>query len=107
MANCTPIYIAWWTNNSGINDEVILRASTDGCETTGDEINLNNSSNAEPHDAQIDIFADNDNGVIVKFLEGNATSNQPILRINTDSGKTFGPIIKLSENETMDSTTGS
>jgi len=31
----------------------------------------------------------------------NATSNEPVARISTDSGKTFGPLLKLSDNGTI------
>jgi hypothetical protein len=31
----------------------------------------------------------------------NATSNEPVARISTDSGKTFGPILKLGANGTI------
>src|SRR6476660_2603368 len=91
------IYIVWWTNKSG-NDEVMFRASTDGGKTFGDKINLSNSPKAESQDAQIDASGDR---VFVTWWERNATSNQPVLKISTDNGKTFGPILKLSANGTI------
>jgi hypothetical protein len=33
----------------------------------------------------------------------NARSNEPLLRTSTDKGATFGPIMKLSANETIGS----
>jgi hypothetical protein len=96
------VYIAWWTNKTG-NDEVMFRASTDGGKTFGDKINLSNSTKAESQDAQIDASGDR---VFVTWWERNATSNQPVLKISTDNGKTFGPILNLSTNGTIGSSGG-
>jgi hypothetical protein len=95
------IYIAWWDNKTGNNDEVMFKSSTDGGKTFGDKINLSNTTKSESQDAQIDTFGDNDNNVIVTWWERNATSNEPVARISTDSGKTFGQIMKLSTNGTI------
>jgi hypothetical protein len=86
------LYIAWWSNKTG-NDEVMFKASTDGGNTIGEKINLSNSSNSESQDAQI---AASDNNVYVSWWERNATSNEPVLRVSNDSGKTFGEKIMLS-----------
>lgn len=91
------IYIAWWTNKTG-NDEVMFRASTDNGATFGDKINLSNSTKSESQDAQIAASGDR---VFVTWWERNQTSNEPVLRIGTDNGKTFGPILKLSTNGTI------
>jgi hypothetical protein len=89
------IYIAWWTNKTG-NDEVMFRASTDGGKTFGDKINLSNSTNADSRDAQLDTSGDR---VFVTWWErANATSNEPVLKISNDNGKTFGEKIILSAN---------
>jgi hypothetical protein len=96
------IYIAWWTNKSG-NDEVLFRASTDGGQTFGNKINLSNSTKSESQDAQIDSSGDR---VFVTWWERNATSNQPVLRISNDNGKTFGEIFTLSANRTIGSSGG-
>jgi hypothetical protein len=90
------IFVVWWTNKTGNNnDEVFFRASTDNGQTFSDKINLSNSTNAESKDAQIDSSG---NRVFVTWWERNATSNEPVIRYSTDSGKTFGPILKLSNN---------
>jgi hypothetical protein len=96
------IYIAWWANKTG-NDEVMFRASTDGGKTFGDKINLSNSTKSESQDARIDASGDR---VFVTWWERNATSNEPLLRTSTDKGATFGPITKLSANETIGSSGG-
>jgi hypothetical protein len=96
------VYIAWWTNKTG-NDEVMFRASTDNGATFGDKINLSNSTKSESQDAQIEASGDR---VFVTWWEKNATSNQPILRISNDNGKTFGSILKLSANGTIGSSVG-
>jgi hypothetical protein len=96
------IYIAWWTNESG-NDEVMFRASTDGGKTFGDKINLSNSTKSESQDVHIDASGDK---VFVTWWDRNATSEEPLLRTSTDMGATFGPIMKLSTNGTIGSSSG-
>jgi hypothetical protein len=91
------VYVAWSTNKTG-NYEVMFRASTDGGATFPDKINLSNSTDAESQDVQ--IAADNDN-VIVTWWERNATSNEPVVAISTDTGTTFAPIMKLAANGTI------
>jgi uncharacterized protein (UPF0333 family) len=93
------VYIAWWTNKTG-NDEVMFRASTDNGATFGDKLNLSNSTKSDSQDAQIDASGDR---VFVTWWERNATSNQPVLRISNDNGKTFGEIFRLSANGTIGS----
>jgi hypothetical protein len=81
----------------------MFRASTDNGATFGDKINLSNSTNAESQDAQIGASGDR---VFVTWWERNATSNEPVLKISTDNGKTFGPILKLAANGTIGSSGG-
>ena len=71
----------------------MFKASADGGKTFGEKMNLSNSTNSEPQDAQI---AASDNNVYVSWWERNATSNEPVLRVSNDSGKTFGEKIILS-----------
>ena len=99
------IYIVWF-NDKGTtnkNGEVMFRASTDNGTTFSDKINLSNSTNADSVDANI---AASGNRVFVTWWERNATSNVPVLKISTDNGKTFGPILKLAANETIGSSGG-
>jgi hypothetical protein len=93
------VYVVWWSNKTG-NDEIMFKASTDGGKTFGDKMNLSNSTNSESQDAQI---AASDNNVYVSWWERNAISNEPVLRVSNDSGKTFGEIIQLSSNTTSGS----
>jgi hypothetical protein len=78
----------------------MFRASTDGGQIFGDKINLSNSSKSESVDAQIDSSGDR---VFVTWWERNQTTNEPVLKISNDNGKTFGPILKLSINGTIGS----
>jgi hypothetical protein len=57
-----------------------------------------NGGDAESQDVQ--IAAGNDN-VIVTWWERNATSNEPVVTISTDTGTTFAPIMKLAANGTI------
>jgi hypothetical protein len=86
------IYVTWWSNKTG-NDEVMFKASTDGGKTFGDKMNLSNSTNAESQDAQIAASGSN---VYVSWWERNQTSNEPVMRISNNNGKTFGEKIMLS-----------
>ena len=91
------VYITWWTNKTG-NEEVMFRASTDNGATFGDKINLSNTKEADSDDAEI---AASDNNVYVTWWERNETSDQPVLRISNDNGKTFGPLLLLATNGTI------
>ena len=73
----------------------MFKASTDGGKTFGPKINLSNSAgiNSERPD-----IAASGNNVYVSWWERNQTSNEPVMRISNDNGKTFGEIIKLSSN---------
>jgi hypothetical protein len=90
------VYVAWWSNKTG-NDEVMFKASTDNGKTFGNKMNLSNSPNTQSQDAQI---AASGNNVYVTWWERNATSNEPVLRVSNDNGKTFGEKIMLSNNAT-------
>jgi hypothetical protein len=56
-------------------------------------MNLSNSANSESQDAQI---AASGNNVYVTWWERNQTSNEPVLIVGNDNGKTFGEKIMLS-----------
>ena len=91
------VYITWWTNKTG-NEEVMFRASTDNGVTFGDNMNLSNTTEADSDDAEI---AASGNNVYVTWWERNETSDQPVLRISNDNGKTFGPLLLLATNGTI------
>jgi hypothetical protein len=71
----------------------MFKASTDNGKTFSDKMNLSNSTNANSQDAQI---AASGNNVYVSWWERNQTSNEPVLRVSNDNGKTFGEKIMLS-----------
>jgi hypothetical protein len=93
------IYIVWWTNSTG-NDEVMFRMSTDAGQTIGDKINLSNTTVADSVDAEVAAEGDN---VIVTWWERNQTSNEPVMRVSNDNGTTFGSLLKLASNGTLNS----
>jgi len=90
-------YIAWWTNETG-NDEVMFRSSNDGGASFSDKINLSNTTNADSQDVEIEADGDT---VLVTWWERNQTAEEPIVRISTDNGETFGPTLKLATNGTI------
>ena len=87
------VYVAWWTNNTVYNnEEIMFRASTDGGTSFENKINLSNTTNADSTRAEIDSDGDN---VIVTWWETNQTSDTPVMRVSTDNGATFGPMLML------------
>jgi uncharacterized protein (UPF0333 family) len=97
------VYIVWWTNKSE-NWEVMFRASNDGGQTFGDKINLSNSSDTESQNAE--IVAAGDNSVFVSWWETSPEtgSSESVLRVSNDGGQTFGPMIMLGMNGTINTT---
>lgn len=74
----------------------------DGGTTFGDKINLSNTNDTDSINAE--IVTQRENNVIVTWWErANATSNEPVLRVSTDNGQTFGPLMQLANNGTMGS----
>jgi hypothetical protein len=98
------VYIVWWTNKSE-NWEVMFRASNDGGQTFGDKINLSNSTDAESQNAEIVAAGNN---VFVSWWETSPEtgSSESVLRVSTDAGQTFGPMIMLGVNGTISTATG-
>lgn len=93
------IYVTWWTNKTVNGDgEVMFRASTDGGATFGDKINLSNNTVTNSVDAEIAAEGGN---VMVTWWERNSTFSEPVARISTDNGATFGPVIRLATNGTI------
>jgi hypothetical protein len=101
------VYIVWWTNKSG-NWEVMFRASNDGGQTFGDKMNLSNSPDTQSQTAE--ILAVGNNNVYVTWWELNENvhphTNESVLRVSTDAGQTFGPVINLGTNGTISSGDG-
>ena len=95
------IYITWWTNHTAKGDgEVMFRASNDGGATFGDKINLSNSTDTESQNAEI-VAAENN--VYVSWWETSPItgSSESVLRLSTDRGQTFGPVVMLGTNGTI------
>ena len=83
------------------NSEVLFRSSTNGGVTFADKINLSNITTADSINAE--IAADGSN-VIITWWEHNASSEEPVVRVSTDNGATFGPILRLASNGTIGQT---
>jgi hypothetical protein len=98
------VYVVWWTNRSG-NWEVMFRTSNDGGATFGDRINLSNSPDTQSQTAEILAVGDS---VFVSWWELNENvhphTNESVLRVSSDAGQTFGPVINLGTNGTISST---
>ena len=93
------VYVAWWTNNTAnSNNEVMFRASADGGVSFGEKINLSNTTDADSTRAEIDSDADS---VVVTWWETNQTSDTPVMKVSSDNGATFGPLLTLATNGTI------
>jgi hypothetical protein len=97
------VYIAWGTNNTA-HPEIMFRASTDGGKTFGEKINLSNTTNVDSVDRE--IAASGSNVFVAWWERGNQTNNEAVMKISTDNGKTFGPMLKLAANGTIGSSGG-
>jgi hypothetical protein len=93
------VYVVWWTNKSE-NWEVMFRASNDGGATFGDKINLSNSTDTESQNAEIVAAGNN---VYVSWWETSPItgSSESVLRVSTDRGQTFAPVVMLGTNGTI------
>jgi hypothetical protein len=92
------VYLAWPSNKTTADFEIMFRSSTDGGKTFGNKIDLSNSTGIDSERPEISAAGSN---VYVSWWErANQTSNEPVLRVSNDNGKSFGEIIKLSGNST-------
>jgi hypothetical protein len=91
------IYLTWSSNKTG-NDEVMFRVSSDAGKTFSDVIDLSNNTNSDSQDAEI---AADGVRVAITWWERNQTSNEPVMIISDDGGKTFSPLLRLSTNGTI------
>ncbi len=96
------VYIVWWTDKGmpNANGELLFRSSSDSGSTFGEKINLSNTTDADSIDAEVAVEGDN---VFITWWERNATSNEPVMKISTDNGQTFGPMLRLATNGTIGS----
>ena len=81
------IYVVWFNDKTPAGDgEVFFRVSTDAGKTFGEKINLSNTPNFDSVDVQL---AEDEGKVAVSWWERNQTSDEPVMRISADNGKTF------------------
>ena len=83
--------------------EIMFRASTDSGKTFGEKINLINTSNVDSVDREI---AASGSKVFVAWWERGNETDEAVMKISTDNGKTFGPMLKLGANVTIGSSVG-
>jgi hypothetical protein len=93
------VYVAWWSNNTANgNNEVLFRVSIDGGASFSDKINLSNTNDSESERVELDSDGES---VIVTWWETNETDEIPNMRVSSDNGETFGPILRLGANGTI------
>jgi len=102
--NGRNVYIVWWTNKSE-NWEVMFRASNDGGQSFGDKINISNSTDTDSQNAEIVASG---RIVYISWWETSleTASSESVLRVSRDGGQTFGPMIMLGTNGTIDTSSG-
>ena len=88
------VYLVWPSNKTTADFEIMFKASTDGGKTFGPKINLSNSTGIDSERPQ--IAAAGNNVYVTWWERANSTSNEPVMRISNDNGKTFGEKIMLS-----------
>jgi hypothetical protein len=59
---------------------------------------MSNTPNSDSTRVGIDSDA---NSVVATWGETNQTADIPVMKISTDNGKTFGPMLDLSSNESI------
>jgi len=89
------VYIVWFNdqNTPKNNSEILFRYSNDSGVTYSDKMNLSNTTNSDSVDAMIAAEGDK---VIITWWERNQTNNEPVVRVSSDNGNTFGPLLKLA-----------
>jgi hypothetical protein len=82
----------------------MFRTSTDGGATFSETINLSNSTDAQSQTAE--ILAVGEDSVFVSCWETNQMNgtSESVMRVSTDAGETFGPLMMLGTNGTISST---
>jgi hypothetical protein len=83
----------------------MFRASNDNGAIFNDKINLSNSTDMDSENAEIVASGNN---VFVSWWENSLTNStsESVLRVSTNSGQTFGPILKLSANGIISGSVG-
>ncbi|MDN5847288.1 MAG: hypothetical protein L0H53_13560 [Candidatus Nitrosocosmicus sp.] len=91
------VYIVWFNDQNipNNNSEELFRYFNDSGVKLSDKINLGNTTNADSVNAEI---AADGNNVIITWWERNQTSNEPVVGMSSDSGLTFGPLLKSATN---------
>jgi hypothetical protein len=54
--------------------------------------------NQSTESQDVEIAADGNN-VIITWLERNATSNEPVMKVSTSNGETFSSLLRLAAND--------
>ena len=94
------VYVVWFTDEGmpNSNGEVIFRASQDGGETFGEKINLSNTTDADSINAEIGADAEM---VVITWWERSNKTDVPVMKVSTDNGISFGPLLELGANGTL------
>ena len=94
------VCVVWFTDEGMPNShgEVIFRASQEGGETNGEKINLSNTTDADSINAEIGADAEM---VVITWWERSNKTDVPVMKVSTDNGISFGPLLKLGANGTL------
>jgi hypothetical protein len=90
-ASGDDVYVTWASQRSG-DWEVLLRASHDAGKTFEDTINLSESPGVNSFQPDIAVWGDL---VSIAFHDARSGEDGVYVRISTDKGRTFGPLIRI------------
>ena len=91
------VYVTWQDNLFGHNRQnydILLKTSSDGGKTFGEVINLSNNTGFSEHPQ----MAVNGSNVYIVWADNTKLNRDIYLISSSDSGKTFGEVINLSNN---------
>jgi hypothetical protein len=102
-ASGNNVYVVVWGKEAPENWEVFFSRSTDGGQTFEDAINLSNTPDVRSDKAI--LLADGENVYVTWWETARDRLSQAVMRVSNDNGQTFGPVVMLSANGTISTTT--
>jgi hypothetical protein len=94
-------YTAWSSNNIGkgntsAENDIMFRSSADRGQSFGEKINLSNSTNNDS--TGVEIGAEGDNVAVLWWERNQTGTNEPVMKVSTNTGQIFGPALRLADN---------
>lgn len=88
------LYVGWYTEGTDEQARIYLATSDDRAGTFTEPVSLHTSTNSLPDNLRLAVHPD---GIVAAVWEEvTGVRKRVVLRLSTDRGKTFGPVIPLS-----------